>query len=105
VPHTGLSGAPGNSSPTASSWWHCGGGPGLSGAKADNANDRLTDPTASGAPDKAPDYLVPTIGLSGVPRRAATFPPMAIIVLGPINTSPNRPFGGVGAQATYQGIL
>jgi hypothetical protein len=35
VPHFGLSGAPGNSSPTASSWWHCGGGHGLSGATPD----------------------------------------------------------------------
>jgi hypothetical protein len=26
---------------------------------------------------------------------------MAIIELGPINTSSNQPFGGVGAQATY----
>jgi hypothetical protein len=31
--------------------------------------------------------------------------PTAIFELGPIYTSPNRPFGGVGAQATYQGIL
>jgi hypothetical protein len=30
---------------------------------------------------------------------------MAIFELGPIYTSPNRPFGGVGAQETYQDIL
>ena len=74
---------------------------GLSGAKDDSANGRLTDPTASGAPDRAPNCPVPTTGLSGVPQRAASFPPMAIIELGPINTSSNQPFGGVGAQATY----
>jgi hypothetical protein len=32
------------------------------------------------------------------------FSPTAILELGPIYTSPNRPFEGVGAQATYQGI-
>jgi hypothetical protein len=31
--------------------------------------------------------------------------PTAIFELGPIYTSPNQPFGGVGAQATYQGIV
>jgi hypothetical protein len=31
--------------------------------------------------------------------------PTAIFELRPIYTSPNRPFRGVGAQATYQGIL
>jgi hypothetical protein len=66
LPHVGLSGAPGNSSPTTSSWWHYGGGHGLSGAKAYIAMGRLTDPTASGAPDRAPDCPVPTTGLSGV---------------------------------------
>jgi hypothetical protein len=34
-----------------------------------------------------------------------SFSPTAILELGPIYTSPNRPFEGVGAQATYQGIL
>jgi hypothetical protein len=33
-----------------------------------------------------------------------SFSPTAILELGPIYTSPNRPFEGVGAQATYQGI-
>ena len=33
------------------------------------------------------------------------FSPMAILELGPIYTSSNQPFEGVGAQATYQGIL
>jgi hypothetical protein len=36
---------------------------------------------------------------------SSKFSPMAIIELGPIYTPPNRPFEGVGAQATYQGIL
>jgi hypothetical protein len=35
----------------------------------------------------------------------SSFSPTAIIELGPIYTSPNQPFGGVGAQATYQGRL
>jgi hypothetical protein len=34
----------------------------------------------------------------------SSFSPTAILELGPIYTSPNRPFEGVGAQATYQGI-
>jgi hypothetical protein len=34
-----------------------------------------------------------------------SFSPTAILELGPIYTSPNRPFEGVGAQVTYQGIL
>jgi hypothetical protein len=34
----------------------------------------------------------------------SSFSPSAILELGPIYTSPNRPFVGVGAQATYQGI-
>jgi hypothetical protein len=33
-----------------------------------------------------------------------SFSPMAILELGSIYTSPNRPFKGVGDQATYQGI-
>jgi hypothetical protein len=56
---------------------------------------------ASGALDRAPDYPVPTTGLSGVPQRAATLPPTTIIELGSINISPNQTFEGVGAQATY----
>jgi hypothetical protein len=42
VPHAGLSGAPGNSSPMASSWWHYGGEPWLSGATSDCPVLRLT---------------------------------------------------------------
>jgi hypothetical protein len=49
VPHAGLSGAPGNSSPTTGSRWHCGEKttrlPGVkfevSGVKSLRANDRL----------------------------------------------------------------
>jgi hypothetical protein len=33
-----------------------------------------------------------------------SFSPTAILELGPIYTSPNQPFEGVGAQVTYQGI-
>jgi hypothetical protein len=41
--------------------------------KANSANGHLRDPTASGALDMAPDCLVPTTGLSGVPQRVAAF--------------------------------
>jgi hypothetical protein len=46
----------------------------------------------SGAPPDSPVHL------SGAPQNCF---PTAIFELGPINTSSNRPFGGVGAQATY----
>jgi hypothetical protein len=36
-------------------------------------------------------------------RKLQNYFPTAIFELGPIYTSPNRPFGGVGAQETYQG--
>jgi hypothetical protein len=42
-------------------------------AKADNANGRLIDPTASGASDRTLDCPVPTTGLSGVPQRLQLF--------------------------------
>jgi hypothetical protein len=52
-----------------------------------------------------------TRGMSGAPpdgpvrhRKLKNCFPMAIFELGRIYTSPNRPFGGVGAQETYQGI-
>jgi hypothetical protein len=38
-------------------------------------------------------------------RKLQNYFPTTIFELGPIYTSPNRPFAGVGAQATYQGIL
>jgi hypothetical protein len=43
--------------------------------KANTTNDhlQLTDPTVSGAPDRAPDCPVPTTGLSGVLQRAPAF--------------------------------
>jgi hypothetical protein len=65
---------------------------GLSDAKVDSANGRLTDPTASGALDRAPDYPVLITGLSSVPQRSCSFSPTDIIELGSIYTSPNRPF-------------
>jgi hypothetical protein len=37
--------------------------------------------------------------------RADVFSPVASFELGPIYTSPDRAFEGVGAQATYQGRL
>jgi hypothetical protein len=50
----------------------------------------------------APDDLVPSTRRSGVLLRATDFPPIAIIELGPINTSLNWPFERVRAQETYQ---
>jgi hypothetical protein len=52
-----------------------------------------------------------TRGMSGAPpdspvrrRKLHNCFPTTIFELGPIYTSPNRLFGGVGAQETYQGI-
>jgi hypothetical protein len=45
VEDTRLSGAPGNSSLMANSWWHNEGGPRLSGATSDCSVQRLTAPT------------------------------------------------------------
>jgi hypothetical protein len=77
VPHAGLPGAPGNSSPMTSSssrwhWWRKATGlsgvtSGLSGVKACSANGHLRCQIQQlGAPDMG-------TGLSGVPQRAATF--------------------------------
>jgi hypothetical protein len=68
VPHAGLSGAPGNSSPTVTSRWHWWREAiGLSGVKACNANGHLWCQIQwLGAPDRV-------TGLSGVPQRAAAF--------------------------------
>jgi hypothetical protein len=65
----------------------------------------MMNPRASGGRDRAPDCPVTTTRLSGVPQRSSNFSPMASLELGPIYTSPNRPFEGVGAQATYQGRI
>jgi hypothetical protein len=69
--------------------------------KADSANDhmQLIDTMASGAPDRAQDCMVPTTGLSGVPQRIVAFVQRLYLSWG---LYPNRPFEGVGAQATYQ---
>jgi hypothetical protein len=79
-------------------------GTGLSGAKDDSANGRLTDPTARRTEQGHRTFrcLPPDCPVC---QRDAAFPPTTIIELGPIITSPNQPFEGVGAQATYQGIL
>jgi hypothetical protein len=63
-----------------------------------------SDRATLGAPDMLQCAVRCTTRLSGVPQRTAAFSPTAILELGPIYTSPNRPFEGVGAQATYQGI-
>jgi hypothetical protein len=62
-----------------------------------NGHLQQSDPMASRAPDRAPNYLVPTTGLSGVPQRSSSFSPMASFELEPINTPSNQPFEGVGA--------
>jgi hypothetical protein len=67
--------------------------------KAAHANGHMpaSDPTTSGASDRAPDCPVPTTGLSYMPQRSSSFSPTVSFVLGPIYTSPNRPFEGVEA--------
>jgi hypothetical protein len=108
VPHAGLSGAPGNRSPMASSRWHCGEKStglsgvtsGVSGVKSLRANGHLQCQTnglahrtmnnaMSGAPPNCP-----------VCHKEHSFSPTARFVLGPINTPPNRPFPSARAQAT-----
>jgi hypothetical protein len=68
VPHAGLSGAPGNSSSTASSRWHWWKeATRLSGVKACSANGHLwCQVQRLGAPDRG-------TRLSGVPQRAVAF--------------------------------
>jgi hypothetical protein len=68
VPHAGLSGAPGNYSPTASSWWHWWREAiGQSGVKACSAISHLRCQIQRlGALDRGTE-------LSGVPQRAASF--------------------------------
>jgi hypothetical protein len=52
----------------------------------------------SGAPLDSPVHL------SGAPQKAAELLSNDYIWVGPIYTSPNPEFGGVGAQATFQVI-
>jgi hypothetical protein len=61
---------------------------------------------------RSPAMLDPTARRTGQGHRTVrcaaesnSFFPTAIFELGPIYTSPNWPFQGVGAQTTYQGIL
>jgi hypothetical protein len=78
----------------------------LSGEKACSANGHLLCQIQwLGAPDKG-------TGLSGAYHRTvrcaietSSFSLTARFELGPIYTPHNQPFEGVGAQATYQGIL
>jgi hypothetical protein len=109
---TGLPGAPGNSSPTASSKWHwwreatglSGVTSGLSGVKACSANGHLRCQIQRlGAPDRGTDCPVHhrTVRYAAESRN---FSLTARIGLRPIYTPPNQLFEGVGAQSTYQGI-
>jgi hypothetical protein len=74
------------------------------GAKADSANGHLTDPTSrrTGQGHQTIWCLHRTVRCAA---KSCSFPPTVRFELGPIYTSPNRPFQGVGAQATYQGIV
>jgi hypothetical protein len=65
-----------------------------------NGHMQQSNPTASAAPDRAPDCPVPTSGPSSVPQRSNNFSPTASFELGPIYTSPSRAFEGAGAQET-----
>jgi hypothetical protein len=75
VPHARLSGAPGNYSPTPSSWWHWWReATGLSGVKACSANGHLRCQIQwLGTPDKGTGVSKASTRLSGVPQRAAAF--------------------------------
>jgi hypothetical protein len=82
VPHAGLSGAPGNCSPTASSRWHwwregtrlSGVTSKLFGVKACSANGHLQCQIQRlGAPDRGTRLSGDPTGLSGVSQRAAAF--------------------------------
>jgi hypothetical protein len=71
----GLSGAPRNSGPTTSSWWHWGReATRLSGVKACSASGHLWCQIQQlGAPDRGTGLSGASTGLSGVPQRAAAF--------------------------------
>jgi hypothetical protein len=98
VPHAGLSGAPGNSIPTASSLWHYGGGTGLSGATLDCPVQSLIAPTVTCQIQRLVALSSANHGLFCVSQRAVAFPPAAIIELGPIYTSPNEAPQSSGTQ-------
>jgi hypothetical protein len=72
---TGLSGAQGNSSPTVSSWWHCGGdSPDCPVQGCTRQWSHATvNPTASGAPDRAPNCLCLPSDYSMCHREATNF--------------------------------
>jgi hypothetical protein len=84
-PHAGLSGAPGNCSPTASSRWHPERRPpdcpvahrtvrcGKPAAPTITCSDRSQTGQRLGAPDMLQCAVRCTTGLSGVPQRAAAF--------------------------------
>jgi hypothetical protein len=76
----------------------------LSGAKADSANDRLTEPMARhpGQGHWIVRCLHRTVWCAA---EVAAFPRTTRIELGPINTSPSWAFEGLGAQATNQDIV
>jgi hypothetical protein len=98
---TGLSGAPGNRSPTASSRWHpekkttglFGVRTGLSGVKSLR---RQRSPALIGqrlgAPDRLQCAVRCTTRLFGVPQRSTSFSPTPLFVLGAINTPPTDHF-------------
>jgi hypothetical protein len=63
---------------------------------------RLTTCQWSSAMVNRNDYVHRTVRCVA---ESSNFSPTTIFELGPIYTSPNRPFEGVGAQATYQYML
>jgi hypothetical protein len=74
-PHAGLSGAPGNSSPTASSRWHPERRPPDCPVWKSMRRQRSPALTGQrlGAPERLQCVVWCTTGLSGVPQRTATF--------------------------------
>jgi hypothetical protein len=110
--HTGLSGALGNSSPTASSRWHwwreatrlSGVTSGLSPVKVCSTNGQLRCQIERlGERDRSIGLSGDPTGLSGVSQRAAAFL-QRLDLCWVYKYHPNRPFQGVGAQTTYQGL-
>jgi hypothetical protein len=112
-PYAGLSGAPGNPSPTASSRWHraekttglSGVKSGLSGVKSLR---RQRSPTLTGQTARRTEHATVRCPVHHRTIRCATeklqlFSNGSICVRG-YKYTPNRPFPGVGAQEIYQGI-
>jgi hypothetical protein len=98
--HTaGLSGAPGNSSPMASSWWHYGGEPLDCPVWHRTIRARLTAPTVTCQIQRLVAHRTwhQTVWCLPLDCPVCGREQQAIFELRPIYTSPNQSFEGVGA--------